>query len=256
VARLFDDASTEYLFVDTTAITSLPVTISCWARADVLAVDKAFVFIGDKDVEDNRIWLAMEAGDNLRAYSSGGVSAFSGQDLQLNRWHHCCGVWAAQSDRRVVLDGYSIGTDGTLSSSTPANWDRISIGVLGDSSISMYMSGSLAEVCIWRAILSYNEIAALARGVSPWRIRPSSVRCGYWPLRQNRTWDRDISDWGHHMTPYNSPTWDVHPPQAQKYWMDYDMRMWRQLATAPTLAAVLGERGVLRGVGRGLGRGL
>lgn len=50
MARLFDDASSQYLETDSTVLAAHPFTLACWAKSDDLAVDQVLIFLGDKDV--------------------------------------------------------------------------------------------------------------------------------------------------------------------------------------------------------------
>lgn len=56
---------------------------------------------------------------------------------------------------------------------------RYSNSVLGS-----YYAGSLAEIGVWSAVLTADEIASLARGVTPDKIRPQSL-VFYAPLVRN-----------------------------------------------------------------------
>ena len=97
----------------------------------------------------------------------------------VNTWHHAAGTFTSTTARAAFIDGGSKGTDTT--SIVPANENRISIGRWGDSTPGNYMSGRICEVGLWDVVLTDDEISALARGVTPNRVRPANLK-GYWPV--------------------------------------------------------------------------
>jgi hypothetical protein len=58
---------------------------------------------------------------------------------------------------------------------TTVGIDRISIGRLGRLNPAAYMDGLLAEVAIWNAALSDEEVASLAAGFSPLLVKPENL---------------------------------------------------------------------------------
>ncbi len=182
MARLFDDAQSQYLEIDQIAVGSVPISIACWCYPDAVSRFAGLVVLADKDVANMQQILRIDNNDKINATSwdaSGAQSAVTSTTVSVNTWHHAAAVFAANNDRRAYLDGGGKGTSAT--SRTPVGLDRMSIGRAGDSTPGIYMSGRIAEVGIWNAALSDDEIASLAKGASPLLVKPANL-VAYWNL--------------------------------------------------------------------------
>jgi hypothetical protein len=104
--------------------------------------------------------------------------AVSSATFTSGTWHHACGVWVGDSDRRVFLNGTK--QTNATGVSTPTSQD-FNIGRYGGTAPANYYDGDMAEVGLWSAALSDSEVASLAKGFPPSRIRPQSL-AQYWPL--------------------------------------------------------------------------
>jgi len=181
MSRLFNDANSEYLVVDSTPVTGPPFTMAAWANYDATNPPNSHLWLGDKDALSEywvlctynlQVWLwAVTAGGNNKAVASLNPGG--------NVWYHACGIEYASNSRAVFMNGANKGTNSTDLS--PANADRLSIGVRGDSTPSGYMSGLLAEIALWNTDLTDAEVAILADGFSPLFVRPANL-VAYWPL--------------------------------------------------------------------------
>ncbi len=211
MARLFDDAATEYLELDSAPLTAYPFTMSCRFYSDDITANQTLCFIGDKDSETD-FWrlavLGAVGGDPIALQSNDGTTerADTSTGFSVNTWHHACGVAVSATDRSCFIDGGSEGTSTT--SITPAGSDRISVGRGGKLTPNFYMSGRIAELGVWNVALSDAEVATLAKGFSPLFIQPHNL-VAYWPLIRD-----DDNDWigGFDLTATNTPTIAVHPP--------------------------------------------
>lgn len=186
MARLFDDASSEYLEIDQAVVTAYPLTLAAWFYSDSTTIDQALVYVGDKDVGEEMQALRVSGaigGDPIRAFSfrSGFSSdAQTTAGYSANTWHHACAVFSAATSRAAYLDGGNKGTD-TGNVVIGATYDRTSIGRRGDSTPDAYMSGHIAGAAVWNAALSDDEAAILAKGYSPLFVKPENL-VAYWPL--------------------------------------------------------------------------
>jgi len=153
MARLFDDASTEYLEIDQAVLSSPPLAMACWFRPDVITAFFSMIAIVDKDVDNQRYALGVstggvEKGVIAQAQDAGGANhAETSADFVANVWQHGCAVFASTTDRRAFIDGGSKGTDAT--ERTPINLDRTSVGRVGRATPDGYMTGDLAEAAVW-----------------------------------------------------------------------------------------------------------
>jgi hypothetical protein len=214
MARLFDDASSQYLEIDSTPIDGEPLTISAWINSDDLtsADDQAIVFIGDKDVSNGHFMLRFDPTDPsepliVRKRSGAADGTAQAGTLVADTWYHCAGVFASTTSRTAYVDGiFAIEDTTSVGNNTE---DRISIGRAGDSTPGDYFSGRIAEVAIWNAALTAAEVAALAAGAGPLMVRPQSL-VFYLPLVRDN--DVDLVG-GLSMTAFNTPTIGDHPPK-------------------------------------------
>lgn len=209
MARLFDDAQSEYLRVAGFAI-SEPFTLAAWMNCDDIGTwHQTIISVGDTDGTDHHtvaLWESDNGGLCLRALSfDGSVHSAETTGITQGARHHVCGVFPASNSRSIYRDGANKVTDNTAAA--VAGCDRQAIGVTADSTPSMYMSGAVAEAAIWDVALTDAEVAILAKGYSPLFVRPQNL-VAYWSLIRDEDQDRVG---GHDMTAYNTPSIAAHP---------------------------------------------
>lgn len=185
MARLFNDAANDFLYINNGILTAAPISVSGWARTDADVTVCPF-YLGDKDTNNEYFCLIaydVAGGNIIRALTrsvAGGVTfADSSTTITQGTWFHFLAVFAAANDRRVYLNGGGKGTDN--GNVTPAGVDRFAIGVFAQPSIGYYMSGDIAEVAIWNTALTDDDALVLAEGISPLLVKSQSL-VGYWPL--------------------------------------------------------------------------
>jgi len=212
MARLFNDANPEGLYVNSAPVTNYPFTLSCWFNTDDDTIREVLLSVVDKDVDSQMFELVLTgdlAGDNLRfiAYAGGaGAAATTTAGFTANTWHHALGVATNSTSRAVYLDNANSGA--STVERAPTGLDRVAIGYAGDASPSKYFSGGVAEAAIWNiATLDAAERTALAKGYSPLLIRPQSL-VFYTPSIS--TSDRDIKG-GLALTSVGTPSVAAHP---------------------------------------------
>jgi hypothetical protein len=179
MARNFNGTS-EYLDHAAAVVTAAPLTMACWFRPDMASADLTLM-AALNSAGSNTFRLAArgnDAGDPVSwRVTAGGslVAADTTTGFSSGTWHHACGVEASSNSRRVYLDGGGKGTN--TSSRTPSGINQTRVG-FGNSA---YMDGRIAEAAIWNAALSDEEVASLARGCCPLKVRPASL-VAWWPL--------------------------------------------------------------------------
>ena len=189
-ARLFDDASSQYLEADSAPVNAAPLSMSIWFKTDTLVLNDALMWLGDKDVQ-NKYWgLFLLASTDRMKFDLFDNAATAGLSHTANSWNHGCGVDVSSTSHSAFLNG---GNKGNITTSiAPTGADRISIGHFGDSSPSIPFSGDLAEACIWNVALSDADVAAAAKNVSPLLApRPESL-VYYCPIIGNYSPEIDI----------------------------------------------------------------
>lgn len=218
MARLFDDASTQYAGI-TSSLGSLndPLTMACWFNSDDATIAQVLMALSNTGATTGAYLLRAlgnTAGDPVAATKQNdagttqGVSTTTG--YSVNTWHHACGVFTSDTARTAYIDGGSSATVSTPSISDPTA-DAFNIGAWQDSAgYKQYMSGMIAHAAIWNAALTAAEVASLAKGMDPRQIRPESL-IAYWPLVGKAAPEIDIVG-GYGLTLSTSaPTAAAHP---------------------------------------------
>lgn len=183
MARTFN-GTTQYLSVASALVSAAPLTMACWFNADNITANHTLICVGDvgSDIRYFRLYAAgADAGDFVKFDSRDGTlaTAATSAAYSASTWHHACGVTSAANSRVVYLDGANSGTNTT--SVTPTLLDNTVIGRLERLTPTQFMAGSIAMPAIWNVALSAEEIAQLADGYSPSRVRPQSL-ISYPPL--------------------------------------------------------------------------
>lgn len=185
MARLFDDAASEYLEHASAVVSGPPLSFSCLFRSNDNASLQALVNVGTNG-NTNRFDLRATGtvgGDPirfLRAEAGGGTvsTASTSTGYTANQWHQAGAVAAATNSGAVYIDGGSKGTNTTTIDA--GTIDTTNIGTRWITTRGAFMSGDIAEVGIWNAALDDAEMASLGKFVSPLFIRPESL-VFYWP---------------------------------------------------------------------------
>lgn len=155
------------------------------------------------------VMLGDSANDPIQMFTqtSGGFAegANTTTGYVASKWVSACGVSPTVDSRTAYINGGNSGSGST--SITPRTLTGASIGRLWRPAYDpWYMDGNIAEVAIWSAALNNDEIAALAKGFKPTRIRPQSL-VFYAPLLRNL---QDIKG-GRSLTNSNTCTVANHP---------------------------------------------
>ena len=219
MARLFDDAQSEYLKVEQAVKAGVPFIVSIWVKRDADIECVPFCIV-DKDVDNHSFAIQLlTSGENnfVRAWSNAGGYGIATTSTSTvdNVWQHICALWVTDTDRRVLLNNAGKGTNAT--NITPAGMDRTCVGYWGRNNPVHYFSGNVAEVAVWNLsaypgatpsdkadYFEANILPDLAAAVTPDSFQTGLL--SYWPLRDD---DLDYED-GFDLTAYNTPSWDTH----------------------------------------------
>lgn len=217
MARALDPGAPDFLQDDTAIITAVPFTVCYWANDDIITSEDTFFWVGDKDATDEWFMLIFEgdrSGDPITVGAVAGGSLASGRTttgFSAGVWHHAAGVFATSTDRSPFIDGGSKGN--STSDRTPSGLDRTTVGRRGDSSPSHQCDGTIAHVAVWNVDLTEQEIATLAAGFSPLRMRRDSL-VGYWPIN-GQSPEYNVVGTGVNLTVNGTPPVAEEPPITQ-----------------------------------------
>lgn len=113
-------------------------------------------------------------GDPVRFNKFGGVLANSAGSYSINTWHAAAGRAYSATALDVSLDGTQ--TAGPATSVTVRTVVQLQIGARATPSIGLAFAGACACAAAWTVALDDAELVSLAKGFSPRRIRPQSLR--------------------------------------------------------------------------------
>jgi hypothetical protein len=181
----FASASSEYLVlvnpVGALDISGTALTVSVWVRPD--AVNGARMVVSKASSGSTSTQYALFVQDGvlvMRIGDAAGVDDASGGSVSTGVWTHLCGVKSGTGAGalRAYVNGSSVGT-GTSNRSIQDTAQNFVIGSrhTGD----LRWDGRIAVVALWNVALSAEEIAALAKGANPLRVRPQNL-AAYYPL--------------------------------------------------------------------------
>lgn len=191
MARLFDDANSQYLEYNGGVVTAVPISMACWFNTDDLTVlemlmSVSAVPIGPTLTSTFCLYVdGTAAGDPVKAGTQNNTfaAAASSAGPSLNTWGHACGVWSAINARAAYFNGANKGTNNT--SLTPNVPTKTDIGCYYTWTTSgvpyRFWSGLIAEAAMWNIALTDAEVAVLATGISPLAVHPANL-VAYWPL--------------------------------------------------------------------------
>ena len=95
MARGFDSGSSEYLQVDSSPVSALPVTMACWWYPTDTGVQSEYFFVGDKDHSANYLALGSRISGTFRMRVRRGINYIWGDTIAVDTWHHAGVVWVS-----------------------------------------------------------------------------------------------------------------------------------------------------------------
>lgn len=176
-------SSTHFLTLASGLGAGLPCSFSMWFRPGGVTATEVIAAVMNADGTRGFYFVlrGAEAGDPIDAIhlgNSGSATARSTTGVTSGAWHHVGAVFGGEASRAVFLDGAKTSNTtnaGSMPALTQTNLGRISTAATGT------LTGALAEVAVWSAALSDEEMISLARAWAPRRVRPQSL-LEYWPL--------------------------------------------------------------------------
>ena len=170
--------------------TAFPCTLSAWVK--LTEINSSHTNTGTTHAAlaiwgfTNNNFIMIGVGGTNGAFASKGSAgaetarASSGAGFANDVWIHLCGVFTSSTSMAIYEDGTSVGSSSTSGTPTfSSNEGMVFIGAA--NTVAAPFAGLVAHCAMWNVALNASEIAALARGMSPVRIRPSGLK-GYWPL--------------------------------------------------------------------------
>lgn len=175
-----------YFTSDNTVATTVPLTLSMWKRSSSTAAQSTAMMIELSNGTNNQRYTLVQeifgGNQDILAYSNGtggGANSSLVAPVSTN-WQHICAVFSSSSYRISYLNGVA-GTANTTNVIT-SGINKIFIGSRSDQAFTF--GGNIAEVAVYNAALTQEEITMLSKGISPELVRPANLKI-YCPLIRN-----------------------------------------------------------------------
>jgi|688.fasta_scaffold120131_2 hypothetical protein len=177
----FSFNGTSYIEATSTPVTAEPFTMACWFNPAVVT-DGALMSIGNS-ATTNRFQMSSniaQPGSALSISSVGASTATVNTTTAIgqNRWQHAAAVCtrtAGTTTLAIYLNG--AGKNTTTTTVSPVGINNIMTGGRWSGGTrAFFFNGRIAEVAIWNAALTDDEVLSLSKGFAPSLIRPSNLR--------------------------------------------------------------------------------
>ena len=176
------NGTSQRMSTTSTPVNQPPFTMACWFNVNDLVSTKGanFVAVVNPIGYSRYLLSAVKAPSPLYAYQIDGsnnvVGAASTENVSTGVWNHACSVFTGDSSRTVYLNGGNSSTDTASNSPTYSLITSIQIGAqYFQGSATSFTKGKIAEVGIWNAALTADEVASLAKGMTCDKVRPQSL---------------------------------------------------------------------------------
>lgn len=182
MSRLFVSASSQKLEAAAAVVTAYPFTMAVWVNAVTMSATQTAISVGNSATTANYYALGTLSTAKMFFESANATTndATGATTLNTGVWNHLAVVAVSAANITVYANGISDGTSTTGRTATGIN--RTDIGALNSGGVfSSFFNGQIEQGAIWSVGLNSDEIKALAKGVSPLRIRPAS-RTNYVPI--------------------------------------------------------------------------
>jgi Concanavalin A-like lectin/glucanases superfamily len=184
MARRFGGSSYAYTSPANSVITPAgPFTLASWFRP-LGGFGGPQTIIGIDDAAAGYAILRSMDTACSAVYGGGGVGVATTPPGTADQWGHYAATFASPSHRVAYLNGVPSAPDTTAV--TPAALGTLRVGYIYLGAAIQTAYGDIAESGAWGAVLTPEEISALAKGVSPLLIRPSAL-LAYWPMNGSAT---------------------------------------------------------------------
>lgn len=147
-------------------------------------------------------------------------TVLSATSYSANVWTHAGFTYSGSNDDdllQVFFNGAEDSASVQAANATQIHSPSQNIFIGSQAGVSNEFAGGLAEIAAWNVVLDDIEIAALAAGANPLRIRPGNL-IGYWPLwKSGDPMTAEMSGKGHVNIASTTPDDAVDHPPVQLY---------------------------------------
>lgn len=176
-------------------ITAFPFTINVWFRPAALSGSEVdFFCTHDQGVTGNVVRLFMDGLDSYRVtlglFDGAYDFAKATGNPTTNAWQMATAVATSASSYACFFNGGGKATNTTPSTINLSATNRVALG-RESFGTSNWFNGQLAHCAVWSAALADAEVAVLAAGLLPTKVRSASLTA-YWSLSGKDSPEIDI----------------------------------------------------------------
>lgn len=192
MARSFVHTNPDYLSCAAPIIGG-PMTVSVWVNLTSTAANFAVFALTNSSSNANNLLLYRGSDGNVYFFINGITftnQSAAGATYTANVWQHYCGGYAGGLNKPLLwLNGTSHHGADYFTEIDPVGINTLSIGRRQMLSPDFPLSGKIAEIGLWNAVLTDAEVTILSKGISPVLVRSQSL-VFYCPLVRNN--DKDL----------------------------------------------------------------
>jgi hypothetical protein len=163
------DGSAEYGEHTESVVTTVPLTLSCWARQDASHTGGLLAVGGENGSDSHEFALVAVSGD-MWALTQAGTGSYLSKaiaSITNNVWHHWVAVFEANNLRRIYRDGVLIDTDtGSYTPNTSFMYRTRIARRANNNAATQYFDGIARDARVWSRALADSEVLDLY--LNPW----------------------------------------------------------------------------------------
>lgn len=170
MAYAFSTASSRYLTTNSAPVTETPLTMCAWFNTVSGGVAQGIMSLANTS---NGQFFRMALDGSARVIANAGFNVSVSATYTSGLWAHSAAVFESSVSRTAYLNG--VAGSANTTSFAPTGISSVFIGANSLTAVAAPHNGRIAECGIWNVALTAAEIAALARGLTPDKIRPQSL---------------------------------------------------------------------------------
>ena len=212
-SRDFPNAAANYLESATPPATAAPFTMVAWALNDTVdGIFDTIVSIQDNATDVNLFMMQQTDTEflRLRTIATVGGNAETTNGFTSAVWHHCAAVETSTTSRQATLDGATASKGTNTATLVPLGIDTLSVGLTRSLTPTRPWDGRIGHVAVWNVALTDQDLAALAIGISPLRMKRENL-VFYSPINGNHSPETDLVG-GRNLTVNGTLTKQEEPP--------------------------------------------
>jgi hypothetical protein len=149
-----------------------PMTMAGWTRVDETGANQHIIWQGHTDVTNAQqsIYISDTDKPAMMHYTGTFTGVEGTTTVSVGDIVHVCGVWAADDDRRIYVNGVEENSSSTSDAWIPPGEDAVAMGMLRDVTPSGQTGNPIFEVAVWDRALTPGEIWQLYDPATRWDL--------------------------------------------------------------------------------------